>query len=220
MSDKNIALTNHKFCELGYYSEPIPWYDLDPPSEKYFKCFDQEGYDLSNIEILYAIENSFDIRLHRKNETLSKIWFTQDKTLEGAVLNHGILFERKGFQGRAFDQIMKWSEENPLFWSLIQMKPKWGIDLSIDYYSPIQLDQTRQVFECFHYEWDSFHLNETKEMKSVIEELVSKTNFNEMGSKLLDLKHEWYPLDYFARSKFRSDFYKISLERFKMVPWI
>lgn len=217
MSD--LELTNHQFCEVGYYSEPIPWHDPEPPSEKYFKWFDQEGYDLSNIEILFAIENGFDIRLHRKNETLSKIWYTQDKTLEGAVLNHGLLFERKGFQGKALDQILKWSEENPLFWSLIQMRPKWGIDLSIDYYSPLVCNN-REVFECFHYEWDSFRLDESKEMKSIIENLVSKTNFNEMGLKLLNLKKEWYPLDYFARSEFRSNFYKIPLERFKMVPWI
>ena len=39
------------------------------------------------------------------------------------------------------------------------MKPKWGIDISIDFVSPTS------AFEVFHYEWDSFNYEEVMQKK-------------------------------------------------------
>jgi len=217
-----MEILDSDFYEIGYYTKPINWEESQPPGPAYFYLFDQEGYDLSNIEILFALENNFSLRKHRNNYTLSKEWILQTppKT-EGAVLNHGLLFERKGFKGEALEQIKKWSEVNPLFFSLIKMKPKWGIDLSIDFYSPKdQLTGDREVFECFHYEWDSFQIDETKAIKEKIESLVLTTDFNKKGMELMEKKEEWYPLDYFERSKYRTILFGLPLERFKMVPWM
>jgi hypothetical protein len=226
MQGDNLMLMESNFDIRGFYTLPIPWDNLDPPGPEYFAYFDQEGYDLSKIEILFAIHNDFILRTHRKNHTLSKQWFIQHPSpLQGAILNHGLLFERKGFAGKAMEQIKEWSKKNPLFYSLIKMQPKWGVDLSIDFYSDLIISENstnedREVFEVFHYEWDSFKLGEAVEMKQIIEDLAMKTDFNIAGQDLLTKKNEWYPLDYFQRSKYRTDFYGIPIERFKMVPWL
>ena len=91
------------------------------------------------------------------------LWDKKDK----AHINHSDIFERKVFSDQALEQLHAVAESsNPMLYKLIKMKPKWGIDISIDYVSP------DAVFEVFHYEWDAFEYDAVMEKKQEIEQFV------------------------------------------------
>ena len=94
------------------------------------------------------------------------------------------------------------------------MKPKWGIDISIDYVSP------DAVFEVFHYEWDAFDYNHVIEKKQEIEQFVIKQDWDDIAIKLWDKKDEWINLNFFDQTKWRTDYFGLSPEKFKNVIWV
>jgi hypothetical protein len=176
--------------------------------------FDQNGYHLTEAEQAYLNYNGYDTRIRRPYElTLRQDWITSDKR-SGAHINHSDLFERKGFSSNALDQLHAVAEfHNPMLYKLINMKPKWGIDISIDY---VSLEKT---FEVFHYEWDGFYYDHVIERKEEVEKLVLKLDWEEVAIDIWDLRGEWHHLDFFAQSKWRTDYFGLPPERFKNVIW-
>jgi hypothetical protein len=57
------------------------------------------------------------------------------------------------------------------------------------------------------------------EVKKNIENLVISTDFNEVARNLEGKKAEWYHLEFFEQSKWKTNYFKIEDERFKMVGW-
>ena len=87
-------------------------------------------------------------------------WFTADDTEYGPHINHAYMFERKGYSGNALIQLENWAAYRPHFYKLIAMRPKWGLDFSIDY-----CDREGNVFELLHWEYDGFDYNEVAEQE-------------------------------------------------------
>ena len=224
--DNDLTILKVEFDCEGYWSKAI-----DEGDERFEKLvsgnqcvnlFDQNGYDLCPLEQLYAEYNSERENLtnHRGHMSLMKKWIVQNKIqgkdkLEGYVLNHSMILERKGYTGEALEQLKRIAKMNPLMMKLINIKPKWGIDLSIDY---VSFDED-ECFELFHYEWDTFDYQEILVAKNNIENLILKTNFDRAAQDLIRRKSEWIHLDFFPQSDWRCNYFKIPPERFKMVVW-
>lgn len=184
------------------------------PHARHIANFDQNGYDLTPLEQLYAEENNAFIGNTRWRNSLKQDWFIDTEASVGGVhLNHADLYERKGYHGYALEQLMAHAEGLPLIHKITQMRPKWGIDVSIDYV------KYPDVFEVFHFEWDDFELDRVLEAKQKIERIVLDTDWEDAASWLLKCKDEWHHLDFFAQSKWKSDFFGVSEEQFKMVAW-
>jgi len=155
-----------------------------------------------------------DIPLSKEDMKIERYdWITWDKK-DGAHINHSDLFERKGFKSCALEQITYVAQEqNPMLYKLVKMKPKWGIDISIDYVSP------NAVFEVFHYEWDSFNYEALLEKKEEIENFVINQDWDEVAMKLWKIKDKWIDLDFFDQTQWRTDYFGLSPEKFKNVIW-
>ena len=175
--------------------------------------FDQNGYHLTKAEQAYLVRNGYDPIERRHEDCLRHDWILWDKR-DKAHINHCDLFERKGFEDQALDQLVAIAElHNPMLYKLAKMKPKWGIDISIDYVSP------DAVFEVFHYEWDSFEYDAVLEKKLEIEQFVINQDWDDIAKKLWKKKSEWFNLDFFEQTQWRTDYFGLSPEKFKNVIW-
>ena len=175
--------------------------------------FDQNGYHLTKAEQAFLVRNGYAPIERRHEDCLRQDWLIWNKR-DGAHINHSDIFERKGFADQALEQIEYIaSESNPMLFKLVKMKPKWGIDISIDYVSP------DAVFEVFHYEWDSFEYDAVLEKKEEIEQFVIHKDWDDIAQILWNRRNEWYNLDFFDQTKWKTDFFGLSPEKFKNVIW-
>lgn len=209
MSD--IILTDNKFNPDGYWSTPIAKL-LYVPTFEDVELFDQNGYDLTVIEQHFMSTNAINHRSHRY--ALKKDWFQQKIKLEGAVLNHSLLFERKSYTGEAREQLLQWSKNLPLLHKILSMRPKWGLDFSMDY-----VDRDGNAFELLHWEYDGFEYNEIQSMKESVEPKLLSIDWDHAAQQLLKHKDQWHHLDFFAQSEWKCRYFGIVNERFKMVIW-
>ena len=174
--------------------------------------FDQNGYHLTKAEQAFLSYNGYNPVERRHEDCLRYDWLVWDKR-DGAHINHSDLFERKGFNDHAKEQLLALAPVNPMLHKLVKMKPKWGIDISIDYVSE------DAVFEVFHYEWDSFNYDTLLEKKLEIEQFVLNLDWDNVAKTLWKKKDEWYNLDFFAQTQWRTDYFGLSPEKFKNVIW-
>jgi hypothetical protein len=174
--------------------------------------FDQNGYHLTRAEQAFLGYNGYETIERRHEDCMRYDWILWDKR-DGAHINHSDIFERKGFSSIALEQLHSLAPSNPMLYKLIKMKPKWGIDISIDYVSP------DAVFEVFHYEWDSFNYKHVIEKKLEIEEFLLKLDWDDVAKDLWKKKDNWFHLDFFEQTKWRTDYFGLSPEKFKNVIW-
>lgn len=206
-----LKLLNNRLTPEPYWENPLERVDI--PQAYEVELFDTNGYDLTLLEQQYAAKNT-PATLHRYKLALKYPWFEDNKPVEGTHINHALLFERKGYKGPALEQLQKWSTTTPLVQKLIQINPKWGIDLSIDY-----VNREGNVFEVFHYEWDGFEYESVIEMKTKIETLALNTDWNDAAKSLLARKAEWDSLPFFEQSDWKCRFFGIEPESFKIIIW-
>jgi len=175
--------------------------------------FDQNGYHLTKAEQAFLVRNGYEPVERRHEDCMRYDWILWDKK-DKAHINHSDIFERKGFSDQALEQLHAVAESsNPMLYKLIKMKPKWGIDISIDYVSP------DAVFEVFHYEWDAFEYDAVMEKKQEIEQFVIHKDWDDIAQVLWNRRNEWYYLNFFEQTQWRTDFFGLSPEKFKNVIW-
>jgi len=210
-----LHVTDNKFNANPYWSEKVKSVFSVPPKEA-VEYFDQNGYDLTKLEQLYAVANGAETTTHRNSEhiTLRKEWFTADEDRQGPHINHALMFERKGYTGEALRQLETWAGYRPHFHKLVAMRPKWGLDFSIDY-----CDDEGNVFELLHWEYDGFEYNEIADKKARMEEFLLNQDWDERAKTMLERKEEWHGLGFFEQSDWKTKFFGIDKERFKMVLW-
>lgn len=198
----------------GYWRMPIPEPVCVRPD--WVHLFDQNGYDLTPIEIMYSEVNQGAHSMHRNHAhiALKQEWFTQCEKTHGAVINHALIFERKAYAGAALDQLNAWAEHMPLLYKVIRMRPKWGLDFSMDW-----ADASGNVFEILHYEFDGFDYSEISDVKCELDEKFLNTDWDAAAQELLRRKCEWHDLNFFDQSDYKCAFFGLPSERFKMVIW-
>ena len=209
----DLILTTNTFNPEGYWSKPIDKITFIPiPSD--LALFDQNGYDLTDLEQHYANANLNPAEYHRYSKSLKKSWFIQEEKNCYAVLNHSLVLERKGYSGAAREQLLKWAKTNPLVYKLLALRPKWGLDFSIDW-----VDLEGNVFEIFHWEFDGFNYEEIQVRKLQVQAKIATTDWHDAGQQMLKHKNQWHHLEFFEQSAWKCKYFGIINERFKMVAW-
>jgi hypothetical protein len=206
----SINLTSNQFNPHGFWSIP-----LDNKPKINLDLFDQNGYDLTGLEKVYAESNLQETQQHRSHRTaIKKSWFTQDIKDEGCLLNHSLLFERKGYTDLAREQLELWAKDSPIIYKLLALRPKWGLDFSMDY-----VDRQGNTFEVLHWEYDGFDYDEVQEQKLTNEVILLNIDWEDSAKSLLQHKDQWHHLGFFEQSEWKTNYFGIVKERFKMVAW-
>lgn len=210
----NLSFTDNTFFTNRTWVLPIT-----NPSREMFgldsvDLFDQNGYRLTKLEQLYSEANNQSVSIHGSDKALRKLWISQELKAEGAHINHAFLFERKGYGGEALEQLEFYAKENKLLNKLIKYRGKWGVDFSLDY-----VDEQGNAMELLHFEYDSYDLDHIIEVKTIVEETVNNIDWDSSINHMLEKKHEWIDLDFFKQSKYKTDFFQLPEERFKMTAW-
>ena len=209
-----VAPTKNQFNANGYWDKPVEKLVYLPTAED-LELFDQNGYDLTPLERHYAYSNFAKPKKHRDHIHAVKFdWFVQEYRSEGAILNHSLLFERKAYAGAAHAELTTWSKTLPLINKLLALRPKWGLDFSMDY-----VDRQGNAFEVLHWEYDGFDYNEVEVRKVQVEAKLARIDWDDAAQQILKHKQEWYHLDFFEQSHWKCDYFGIPHERFKMVAW-
>tara|TARA_B100002019_G_C21269695_1_gene601459 strand:- start:1541 stop:2176 length:636 start_codon:yes stop_codon:yes gene_type:complete len=184
------------------------------PHPDMLERFDQSGYDLCKLEQEYAKANLGSHDYMRYKACIKQDWFLKETEHKGVHINHSDLYERKGYHGYALEQLTHWVPGNNLLWKMIKLKPKWGIDMSIDY-----VDDQGNVMELFHYEWDDTQLETVLDKKEIIELIIDNNDWEDVAKTKLLRKDEWAHLDFTGQSEWTTKFLGLPKERFKLVPW-
>ena len=211
-----LVVTDNQFNPNPFWDKPIEG-NINTASNQLVEFFDQNGYDLTVLEQIYAEANQAKTTVHRNSEhiTLRQTWFSDDDPqTSGAHINHAVMFERKGFTGDALLQLKEWAKQSPQLYKLVAMRPKWGLDFSIDY-----CDDEGNVFELLHWEFDGFDYQEIYNKKIHMEKFLIKQDWDERAKKMLEQKEDWHSLGFFEQSEWKTHFFGIDKERFKMVLW-
>lgn len=209
-----VKLTDNVLNPNGYWDQPVAKLVYLPTAED-LALFDQNGYDLTQLERHYAYSNYNKSKKHREHRNaLKEDWFTQDQKIEGAVLNHSLLFERKAYTGAALKELKQWAKELPLINKIIALRPKWGLDFSMDY-----VDRKGNAFEVLHWEYDGFDYEEVQVRKLQVQAKFATIDWDDAAEQILKHKDSWHHLDFFEQSHWKCDYFGIPNERFKMVAW-
>ena len=209
-----LSLSSNQFDPNGYWTNPVEKIVFIPTVED-LALFDQNGYDLTDLEKHYAYSNWSKPKRHREHRVaLKQPWFEQAYKIEGAVLNHSLLFERKGYAGAALTELTRWAKALPLINKVIALRPKWGLDFSMDY-----VDCKGNAFEVLHWEWDSFDYDEVQAVKASVEPILLDIDWDDAAQQILANKDQWHHLDFFAQSDWKCSYFGIPKEKFKMVAW-
>jgi len=178
------------------------------------ELFDQNGYRLTPLEQQYSLVNSQLYVFHRDEKSIRKIWIEDKNNTTGPHLNHAFLFERKGYEGEALEQLKRFAQTNHLLNKLVNYKGKWGIDLSVDY-----VDKAGNSMELLHFEYDGYELEEILKMKAIVESKITKVDWDLVAQNMLRRKNEWIDLEFFQQSKWKTDYFGLPSERFKILAW-
>jgi len=209
-----VTLSNTGFNPNGYWRNPIAKLLYEPTYED-LELFDQNGYDLTQLERHYAYGNYVKPKKQRDYRyAIKHDWFTEDVKVEGAVLNHSSLFERKAYADLALEQLQHWAKKLPLVYKIISIRAKWGLDFSMDY-----VDREGNAFELLHWEWDSFSYEEISAIKQDIEPVLQNIDWQDAANQLIKYKEKWHHLEFFAQSDWKCNYFGVPKERFKMVIW-
>jgi len=81
------------------------------------------------------------------------------------------------------------------------------------------VDAAGNVFELLHWEYDGFDYQEIADKKTHIEKFLLAVDWNSAAAEMIRRKSDWHHLGFFEQSAWKTEFFGMEKERFKMVLW-
>jgi hypothetical protein len=197
----NLVNLEPKFTNHPYLETPI---DRQLIETLPFKDFDKDGYEVPTpLEHLHyeanGVELNREIQFH-----IAPVqeWYRDiEQSEHGLVLDHCMLLTRYAFGSEAREQIKKVCVNRPILQKLLNIKPKWGIDFSLDYVTH------DIVMEVIHIEQDFDSVEEAYDAKERLEHIINNTDWYEGAMRLYQRKHEWENLSSDDHSDYKAQFF-------------
>src|SRR6056297_3360067 len=198
MKLKNLR---HTFEQEPYLTTPIDRYLVETLK---LQDFDKDGYEiLTPLEKLHYEANQTELNKEIQFHTAPvKYWYVdEDEAEKGLVLDHCMLLTRFAFAGEARKQLEEVALERPILYKLLGIKPKWGIDFSLDYISQ------EICMEVIHIEQDFDNLEDAVAAKQKLENIIETTDWQAGADELISRKSEWIDLSSDDHSDYKAQFF-------------
>ena len=190
-----------KFNPDPYLRKPIARHQVENLP---FKDFDKDGYEVPTpLEWLHYEANNINLNREIQYHIAPvQEWYTDvEQSEHGLVLDHCMLLTRYAFGGEAREQIIEVSKNRPILQKLLNIKPKWGIDFSLDYVTH------DIVMEVIHIEQDFDDINEAEAAKERLEHIIDNTDWYDGAMRLYQRKDEWVNLSSDDHSDYKAQFF-------------
>ena len=185
---KLMIVENSGFDPTATITKPMMDEEVLAWSMKYF---DKDGFEINELEQAYYRDNDIFIDgmhlFHIANQTDWIVDFEQSTF--GCVVDHSMISTRWAFGGKAKEQLIALSYRKPELNKLLAIRPKWGIDFSLDYIYP------GGCMELFHIEADYWTYEEALEGKWKAEELIMNADWEDQAETVLKKKDQWIDLN-------------------------
>lgn len=206
-----ITLTANIFPKVANYTTQLT--DTVSLTPRLCYLFDTNGFEVCPLEKRHAAQQGYQLY---DNVSTKVDWFEHhyDNASYGAVLNHSFLLWRHGVEDAARSQIQTWSHIVPACHKVLAMRPKWGIDFSMDW-----IGQSGEIFEILHFEYDSFDRGYIEQLKQQCDEKFLSTDWADVASYVFAHREQWQHLDFRGQSKWKTDLFGLAPENFGQVIW-
>ena len=197
----NLVNLHPKFTTLPFLTNPI---ERSLVETLPFKDFDKDGYEVPTpLEHLHYEANGVELNREIQYHIAPvQEWYTDVESSEhGLVLDHCMLLTRYAFAGPAREQIVEVSKNRPILQKLLNIKPKYGIDFSLDYVTH------DIVMEVIHIEQDFDSLDAAEEAKFKLENIIDNTDWYDGAMRLFNRKNEWETLSSDDHSDYKAQFF-------------
>jgi hypothetical protein len=190
-----------KFDPSPFLTKPIDYLSLET---KPFRHFDKDGYEVpTTLERMFyeaeGVELNNEIQYH---VAPVQEWFTDTEYSERfLVLDHCMLLTRYALAEEAREQVERAVKNRPILNKLLGIKPKWGIDFSLDY-----IDHDI-VMEVIHIEQDFDNVDEAIDAKERLEKIIETTDWYDGAASLWRKKDEWMNLSSDDHSDYKAQYF-------------
>lgn len=182
-----LRITNNQFTKDPYILQTIDDLDLINNSPTFF---DKDGYELTPIEQQFHHAQGVDLSEKHLYHTAHHLTWMEDTESSriGVVMDHCLIATRWAYAGPAYEQLLRTARINPLLYKLLSIKPKWGIDISLDYV------YNHGCIELFHIEYDFDNYEVACEAKLDAEQRLSAIDWEDAAKTVFKRKDEWQDL--------------------------
>lgn len=197
----NLVNLQPKFTDSPFLTNPI---ERSLVETLPFKDFDKDGYEIPTpLEHLHYEANGVELNREIQYHIAPvQEWYTDTESSEhGLVLDHCMLLTRYAFAGAAREQLVEISKQRPILQKLLNIKPKWGIDFSLDYVTH------DIVMEVIHIEQDFDNLEDAYRAKERLENIIDNTDWYDGAIALWKRKSEWENLSSDDHSDYKAQFF-------------
>jgi len=166
--------------------------------------FDKDGYEVPTVleRMFYeaaGIELNNQIQYH---VAPVQEWYVDAEYSERfLILDHCMLLTRYALAGDARAQVERVEQQRPILNKLLGIRPKWGIDFSLDY-----IDHGIAL-EVIHIEQDFDNVDEANDAKQRLETIIETTDWYQGVVDLTKCKHQWENLSSDDHSDFKAQFF-------------
>jgi len=190
-----------KFNADPYLRKPIARHQVENLP---FKDFDKDGYEVPTpLEWLHYEANNIELNREIQFHIAPvQEWYRDiEQSEHGLVLDHCMLLTRYAFAGEAREQIVEVCQNRPILQKLLNIKPKWGIDFSLDFVTH------DIVMEVIHIEQDFDSIEDAEDAKERLESIINNTDWYDGAMRLYQRKDEWINLSSDDHSDYKAQFF-------------
>ena len=197
----NLVNLNPKFTNYPYLTHPIERYLVETLP---FKDFDKDGYEVPTpLEHLHYEANGVELnrQIQYHIAPVQEWYHDTEQSEHGLVLDHCMLLTRYAFDGKAREQIKEVCANRPILQKLLNIKPKYGIDFSLDYVTH------DIVMEVIHIEQDFDNADAANTAKLRLENIINNTDWYDGAMRLYQRRDEWINLSSDDHSDYKAQFF-------------